>query len=121
MAPSTPHPIRTARLPLPRLPSLHLPCLQLYQGLGYSEVGRDPVFAPTRRSLMRKGVLGCGSSSDGEMESSSSSSRSDRGSPTDSGGNSSGGRRPASRVYVWSDEAALESQAGQQGGSAGGP
>lgn len=76
--------------------------LQLYQRLGYLEVGRDPVFKPNRRCLMRKDVPRISnniSSVGGRWTAvgTSSSSGSD-------GAGGGGGSGHAAGVYVWSEE-----------------
>ncbi|KAL4428386.1 hypothetical protein ABPG75_002475 [Micractinium tetrahymenae] len=107
--------------------------LRLYQRLGYTEVGRDPVFTPNRRCLMRKEVeaLRCtprgssygnismasglsssgggGGSGGGTATSSQGSSSSGKasssssGSGSGSGSSGSSGSSSGGGVFVWSD------------------
>ena len=93
---------------LPRLacPSLAHP-LQLYSGLGYAQVRRDPPFTPFRRCLMRKEMPRCTcsmhSTAAPPRSRPAASSSSGGGGGGGGGGNGAAGQRPASGVYVWSE------------------
>ncbi len=106
-------PAPSATPPLSGLP-------QLYQRLGYTEVGRDPMFTPNRRCLMRKDVeaLRCTpkSSSYGNLSLasrlSSGGGGSGRGAASEGsrsggarggGGGGGGGSGGGAGVFVWSD------------------
>ncbi|KAL4439267.1 hypothetical protein ABPG77_004169 [Micractinium sp. CCAP 211/92] len=93
--------------------------LRLYQRLGYTEVGRDPMFTPNRRCLMRKDVeaLRCTpkSSSYGNLSLASrlssggggsgggAASEGSRSGGARGGGGGGGGSGGGAGVFVWSD------------------
>ncbi|PRW44553.1 GCN5-related N-acetyltransferase [Chlorella sorokiniana] len=82
------------------------PARQLYEKLGYQEVGRDPVFTPNRRCLMRKEVEPCHAPSN-NIVSSAGTIRVSASSSEGSGGGSSGSSSRKSGVFIWSEDVEL--------------
>lgn len=100
-----------ARFPLPTLSTRpHLPTspcsllLQLYERLGYQEVGRDPVFTPNRRCLMRKEVEPCHAPSNNIVSSGGTIRANGSSSGGGKGGGGGGASSRKSGVFIWSEE-----------------
>ncbi|KAI7842964.1 hypothetical protein COHA_003469 [Chlorella ohadii] len=95
------------------------PARQLYERLGYEEVGRDPLFTPNRRCLMRKEVEPCHAPSNNIVSSggtirvstttltTSSGSSSSGGSSSEGGSSSSTASRSKSGVFNWGEDIEL--------------